>query len=370
MRFLNPKTRSGWIFSLALILFTWMHSLNWASAELTLNPMLQGPEVTPVFPNLIISGFSDINFSSTDESDTNSGFNQGQFILHFRSALSSKVNVFAETSLTVREDDVKTGLERIFIRLDQSDYLKMSLGRFHTPIDWWNTAFHHGMWLQTSIRRPEMTDFGGQFIPVHFVGGLLEGWVPSGGLNLHYTAGLGNGRDESISGAGGAGDVNDHRAWLIDLFIKPDHPFGLQAGGSFYRDKITPDAGREIEEWILAGHVVWQREDPEVIGEIARVHHNEEGAGGSFNNLAYYVQVAYRLPWWGAAWKPYYRFEYNNIPADDPAFDRDRYNRTSSIGGLRFDFTYLAAAKLEYRNQKPPDKSRIHGVFGQVSFTF
>ena len=69
----------------------------------------------------------------------------------------------------------------------------MSFGRYHTPINWWNTAFHHGQWLQTTISRPEMTQFGGRFIPVHFVGALVEGNAPAAGWNVNYQAGIGNG---------------------------------------------------------------------------------------------------------------------------------------------------------------------------------
>ena len=41
-------------------------------------------------------------------------------------------------------------LERLIIRYDLNDYFKVSFGRYHTPINYWNTAYHHGAWLQTS----------------------------------------------------------------------------------------------------------------------------------------------------------------------------------------------------------------------------
>ena len=130
-------------------------------------------------------------------------------------------------------------VERAIIRFDQSDELKVSFGRYHTPINWWNTAFHHGQWLQTTISRPEMVQFGGRFIPVHFVGALVEGVVPSGGWNINYQAGIGNGRGSVISRAGDAGDNNDVPALLVNVFTKPDRLFGLQVGASAYSDRIT-----------------------------------------------------------------------------------------------------------------------------------
>src|SRR2546425_487175 len=141
-------------------------------------------------------------------------------------------------------------VERAIIRFDHSDKLKVSFGRYHTPINWWNTAFHHGQWLQTTISRPEMVQFGGRFIPVHFVGALVEGGVPAGGWNLNYQAGVGNGRGSVISRSGDFGDNNNNRAWLVNVFTKPDVAFGLQVGGSVYFDRITSAGRPEFSERI------------------------------------------------------------------------------------------------------------------------
>ena len=142
-------------------------------------------------PALDIGGFSDFTFSATDQAGAKSGFSEGQFILHLNSHLSSKVTFMGELSLTAR-GDAGTGsppatgfngeVERSIIRFEHNDYFKISFGRYHTPVNYWNTAFHHGQWLQTTVARPEMTQFGGKFIPVHFVGALVEGPAAEGRL--------------------------------------------------------------------------------------------------------------------------------------------------------------------------------------------
>src|SRR5258707_10325413 len=88
----------------------------------------------------------------------------------------------------------------------------MSFGRYHTPVGYWNTAFHHGAWLQTTITRPDIVRFGGTFIPIHFVGFLAEGNIPSGGAGLSYNVGVGNGRGNVIFRPGDAGDNNNNRS--------------------------------------------------------------------------------------------------------------------------------------------------------------
>ena len=55
-------------------------------------------------PSLRLAGFGDFNFTATDQHGAKSGFNEGQFILHLSSALSSKVSYFGELSFTARTD--------------------------------------------------------------------------------------------------------------------------------------------------------------------------------------------------------------------------------------------------------------------------
>src|SRR5260370_13261521 len=269
------------------------------------------------YPSLKIAGFGDFNFAATDQHGAKSGFTEGQFGLHLNSNLSPKVTFLGELSLTARTDagtgsPPATGfnveVERSIIRFEQNDYFKISFGRYHTPINYWNMTFHHGQWLQTTISRPEMVQFGGSFLPIHFVGALVEGAVPAGGLNLNYNLGIGNGRSSVISKAGDWGDVNNNRAWLATVFSRPDRLYGLQVGASVYRDLITPIGGKAFREWIESAHVVWSKGSPELIAEFANVTHQEVGTTLQSNSQAWYVQAAYRLPWLERLVKPYYRF--------------------------------------------------------------
>ncbi|MFL6414769.1 MAG: hypothetical protein ACJ74Y_03765, partial [Bryobacteraceae bacterium] len=291
---------------------------------------------------------------------------------------SPRVSFFGELSFTARADaglgsppapGFNMEVERSIIRFEQNDHLKVSFGRYHTPINYWNTAFHHGAWLQTTINRPEMIQFGGSFLPVHFVGALAEGSFPMGGLNLHYSSGVGNGRGAVISRAGDFGDINNNRAWLVNLFAIPDHPYGLEVGGSVYRDKVNPAVGEPNREWIESAHVVWQKENPELIAEFSNVSHTVIGTGQQFNSQAWYVQSAYRLPGYARAWKPYYRFEYIHIPKGDRLFAVIP-DLAGSTAGVRYDLSNFAAFKLEYRNVRRPNVPRVNGIFSQLSFTF
>jgi len=343
----------------------------------------QATPPTSEYPSLRLTGFGNIDFAAQNKSEGPRGFSEGQFVLHLASALSPRVNFFGELSFTPRADagtgsPPATGfnaeVERAIIRFDHSDRLKVSFGRYHTPINWWNTAFHHGQWLQTTISRPEMTQFGGRFIPVHFVGALVEGGVPAGGLNLNYQAGVGNGRGNVISRGGDAGDNNARPAYVFNVFAKPDQAFGLQVGGSFYLDRISQPGLLEVDERIAAGHAVWQREDPEVIAEIADVRHRPVGGSRTSSSLAYYLQLAYRLPSAARLWKPYYRFEHIDIDTTDLVFSVPSNavaNLDGSTLGVRFDMSTYAAIKTEVRaRRRAAGQPRANGWFLQICFTF
>jgi hypothetical protein len=325
------------------------------------------------YPSLQIRGFGDVDFSATDQKGTTSGFNLGQLDLHLASALSRKVTYFGELTFNAQPTGYTVEVERTIIRYDYNDFFKLSFGRYHTPIGYWNTAFHHGAWLQTTISRPDLVKIGGTFIPVHFVGFLAEGNIPSGGAGLSYNLGVGNGRGSIISRPGDAGDNNNNRAWVANIYSRPAKLYGLQMGVSLYRDKITlpivTPNGNNFREWIQAAHVVWTKESPEFLAEIANVNHRNILTNAVTNNTAYYVQVGYRLPWFEKTLKPYYRFEHTHTPLSEQVFTNQ--DLVGSIVGLRYDISNYAAFKSEYRNSKRlPGEPRVNGLFLQTDFTF
>lgn len=330
------------------------------------------------YPSLNLIGFMDINFFANDDqtATVRSGFSEGQFVLHFTSALSSRLSFFGELSLTARRDALTSStavgfnpeVERAILKFSVNDFLKLSAGRYHTPLNYWNVAFHHGQWLQTTISRPEMIQFGGQFLPVHFVGLLVEGSAPVAKGSLNYNLGLGNGRASVISRGGDASDVNNNRAWILGLGFQPDAFYALKLGGAVYGDKVTL-ASSSHRELIASGFIAWTKETPELLAEYAQVRHRDLGNDRVSTNFGYYALVAYRLPVFERRWKPYFRWEKIKIDAADPVFSA-LGSREGFLAGLRYDFADLAAVKVEYRRQRKPDTPYVNAFFAQISFTF
>jgi hypothetical protein len=327
------------------------------------------------YPSLQIRGFGDVDFQSTDQKGTLSGFSLGQLDLHFASPLSRKISYFGEVTFTAEPTTYELNVERSFVRYDYNDYFKISFGKFHTPIGYWNTAYHHGAWLQTTIIRPQMIKFGGAFTPVHIAGIQAEGSIPSGSLGLRYSLAVGNGRGATFSKAGDSGDVNNNRAWLAQVTAQPASLMGLEMGGSYYHDELTPTPGVNFREWIAGGYVFWGKGRPEVLAEYENVHHTSVETAQTFNTTGYYAQVAYRLPWQENKWKPYYRFEYIHRPTLEPVWDitgtASVEDLVGSLVGVRWDITNFACFKGEYRKfRQAPGTPSVNGAFFQSAFTF
>ena len=226
----------------------------------------------PTQPEFNFMGFGDISYITRDDNDQG-GFMVGQAVAHMSAYLGPRLSVFGEFSLTARDTQYSSEVERLIVKYEFSDQFKLSAGRYHTPIGYWNSAFHHGAWLQTTVSRPEMIKFGSKIVPIHFVGALLEGNIPGNSLGLSYMAGIGNGRHANIARSGDAGDINGDNAWMVQLNTAPDRYFGLHAGVGFYTDEISPSDRPDIREKTVSAHVAWTKESPEIIFEYLHSNH-------------------------------------------------------------------------------------------------
>ncbi len=122
-------------------------------------------------------------------------FYTGDFDLLLTSRINDKASVLAEIVFG-EQDAQKFGvdLERVLLKYDYNDHLKMSFGRYQTAIGYYNTAFHSGSWLQTAADRPLIMEFAndGGPLPTQAVGVSVTGEIPSGKLGLNYIAEYGS----------------------------------------------------------------------------------------------------------------------------------------------------------------------------------
>ena len=323
----------------------------------------------PTVPVVHALMFGDADYLATTRKLLPAGFSLGQLVGHVNASLTDRLTLFGEVSATAQQASYAIEVERSILRYDFSDEFKLSAGRFHTPIGYWNTAFHHGAWLQTTIARPEEIKFGSQLLPTHFVGVFAEGSLATNALGLGYQVGVGNGRGSTISRAGDAGDVNGNRAWTVALSARPVALPGTQIGAAYYHDRVSPVTTPGAGEGTTSAYVAWEPGQAEAIAEYAGIRHSPLAGGTTTMNHAYYAQLAYRLSGVARAWKPYARAERITTDAADVIFAPLLLGYEGFTGGVRYDFAPYAALKSEVRRERLQNAGWSSALAFQATFT-
>jgi hypothetical protein len=334
---------------------------------------------------LRIRGFADVtlhgdNYHPPGQAGDTTSFSLGQLNLFVTSDISDRFKFLSEIVFEAGPDNtygVTTGItnefgvdiERYLLTYSYNDYFNLSVGRYHTAIGYYNTAFHHSTWLQTTTGRPLLFEFEdrGGILPIHNVGVEAYGRIPSGPLGLHYVAEVGNGREsrtplieEPVQNS--VSDEN-HKAVNLEVFARPIKIPGLQAGFSIYRDLLIP-FGHPVGETILAGHVVYHQNNFEWLNEALVIRHAVEG-GHVFETPGWYSQISRRF----RAYTPYFRYQYINGSIHEPIFP-DIGLRAGPSAGLRYDASESVALKLQYNYYSLRNQQAVQGLEAQVGFTF
>lgn len=322
-------------------------------------------------PKLKIRGFTDVTLHGSDLKGATTSFSLGQLNLFVTSEMSEKVQFLSEIIFEAGEDNA-TGVdvERLLLQYSHNDYFKFAVGRYHTAIGYYNTAYHHSTWLQTAIGRPFLFQFedDGGILPIHNVGISVSGRIPSGSLGLHYVAEVGNGRasrsplSEPVQNRV---DENNRKAVNFALFARPEAVRGLQTGFSIYHDRLTPAGSPAIAQTILAAHVVYARPGFEWLNEVIVIRHAPQGSPRVFHTPGFYTQISRRF----GAYRPYLRYEYVNAGGNEPVFG-DVGLRHGPSAGLRYDFTDSLAFKVQYDHTELRWQPAFNMLTTQFAFAF
>ena len=331
-----------------------------------LPPEAVAPPLSPDRVTFRILPFASVDVTSRSEDSGHAGFSIGPFDLYMTSRLSEHWSAIGELVFENGDNSLATDLERILIGWQASDYLRLRVGREHNPIVRWNTALHHGLYMQTPIERPSMARFeddGGPW-PVHFVGLLADG--RAGSIGLQYGAAVGNGRGAIPDEVQVTFDRNGNKAVTAWLGLAPPGLVGLDISLTGYADRLPAEAG-ELQEraWTLSGSYLsgpW-----EVRSEYGQIHHEATDAGPSNQTEGFYALAGYGLR--HGTVKPYLMFDHMDVPEADPFFagipDREGW-----VIGVRWDPDPRAALKAEYTSQRVGEGDRTSTVRAQLAVSF
>lgn len=339
---------------------------------------------------LRIRGFGDVSlvggsrqaYPPTNQLAQTTSFALGQLDLFTTSDISDKFKFISEIVFEGGPDNiygVYTGtvnaftvdVERYLIQYSYNDYFNISVGRWHTGIGYYNTAYHHSTWLQTTTGRPLLFQFEdrGGILPIHTVGVTATGLIPSGPLGLHYIAEAGNGRESRtpLTAEPVQNEVDDsnHKAFNFGVFARPERLRGLQTGFSVYHDILTPQNSNRIEETIMAMHAVVVRSNYEWLNEAMVIRHSIIGESKVYNTPGFYSQISRQF----GSFRPYLRYQYINAARTEPVFPDVGLNEGPSAG-IRFDASEFVALKFQYDYTVQRNQPNYSTLTLQIGFTF
>lgn len=313
-----------------------------------------------------LHGFADVGLSRSGENNPvygrgNKGFNLGSFDLYLTPKFGTNVRSLIELVFEIdRTGAVNTDLERLQIGYAFNDGATAWLGRFHTPYGYWNTAYHHGAQIQTSVLRPRFLDFEdkGGILPAHTTGAWATGTFHLGGGKLGYDAYLGN---ASHIDAGGtldmkmAGDAKYRTMGGVNAWYSPKALSALRLGVHGLRGTVEADAGNAVPGLtrlnMYGGYGVFLDDDWEALAEYYRFDNtNLTGGTGSHLSSAWYAQLGRSF----GSFTPYGRIERTSLDQADNYFAQQAngrsYNR--SVIGLRYEVDPKSALKVELNRTK------------------
>jgi hypothetical protein len=337
------------------------------------------PAVNEVAPRLKFNVFGDVGFEANDKKgNVSNTFEIGSLDLFMTSRLSERVSVLGELLFISSSDNsISPDVERLLLQYKQNDYFAVGVGRYHTSIGYYNTAFHQGAWFETAIGRPFMYAFDdeGGVLPLQEVGATAYGRIPSGKLGLNYVAEVGNGRNHLLGAepAQNAQDSNNGKSVNVAIFAQPTAVPGLQLGFSLYHDYVTFSDNINHDELISTVYAVFVNTKYEFLNEAMLVRHDVTSTGGPgvFHTPGFYTQFSRGF----GKYRPYFRYQYINAGADEPIYGDPTDGtvvgrRQGASVGVRFDFNQHAAFKLQYDRMTTRGEGSFNGLDSQFAFTF
>jgi hypothetical protein len=251
------------------------------------------------------------------------------------------------------------------------------VGRFHSPLGFWNTEHHHGAFMQTTISRPGIIAFEdeGGVIPTHIAGLLAEGSIDRDHGAINYAFGVGRGPEmESELEAVNILELRNggRLAASARLSYRPlDGSVGEFGGFAGYAH--IPVAGGTIDEsdqTVVGAFYKVETDTLRLLGEWFYVSNRFEGPAptrhASFS--AGYLQAEYRAQ---ARWTLFGRLEGTDSAKNDPYLDLIKeFLNARVVAGSRLELGKDQAMKLELSRNERQDDARFNQISLQWSMVY
>ncbi len=330
-------------------------------------------------PRVRMSGMGHLQYAFDKQGEaTSNRFVVGGLVLFLTSDITDDLRFFNETVFEFTESgEAVLDVERVLLQYTVSDALVIEAGRGHTALGFWNSKYHHGVWLQRTIDRPSMYRFEdeGGILPAHYIGLQVGGDLPVGPIGVEYHFTVANGRGDNVDSLQIVEDLNDQKALYFNLTLHPEFAPGLGIGGGVGVDKIVGRTTTDSTGMIIGGHSpiserlfnahLYYIEGPIFFASEATIVDHRNSMGQMAKILGGYAVASATF----GVWSPYYRFDFIEITDGETGhFFSGLEDEQRHTGGVRWDVVTFAAANLEYRLIKRLETR--HEVIAQMSFVY
>lgn len=300
-----------------------------------------------------INFFGDTSFGLAYRDELGSQFAIGTLGVRLVGELGESLDALAEVAFETTANGPLADVEQVALRWQHGAGL-LEVGRFHTDLGFWNTAYHHGLWLQPPIARPRALRFedDGGLAPVHWVGVHYQLSHETAAGTVRGVIGIGNGRGDIVDDVRVNSDTNNAKAVLLKVALRTEL---VEAGAGVIYDVIAPATVRpalpdeSLSELIGNAYVSLRAEGPVAIAEAYVFHHR--GDREAWTTLSAYGLVGYAIAEWLT---PYVAVDVISGADDDPFFTPDPaaaspVDVVEVLAGLRFETSTWSALKVEAR---------------------
>jgi hypothetical protein len=274
-------------------------------------------------------------------------------------------------------NEIGVDLDRMQVSYEAAPWLKITVGRFHTSLGYYNTAYPQGGAIYLlPIDRPAVADQhdNASIIPTSTVGLNFSGRLAAAAHNrFAYDLDVTNGRGVQSDDLANGGDHNN--AKMLNLRLRYEIG-GLIVGGNALVDWIPPRLDPltpqpdTLREQIFGLHLAYVEHPWHVIGEGYVIDH--VGPAATHRTLAAIAELGYTV----GRLTPYARYELARFPTDPDPFwspvlthQQERGNYDGLSAGLKFMPSDSFAVKVELEMNRAVTDTEYRAAT-QVAFGF
>jgi hypothetical protein len=338
------------------------------AVEQTVTQLTAGAAQRSEDPGVPLHGFADVGVGNHNATFPEYKLaNVGSLDFFLTPRLGAHTRALFELNFEVGDDgNVGVDLERAQVGYQFADSAMVWLGRFHTPYGYYNTAFHHGQQIATSLRRPRFLQFEDQggVMPAHTVGAWLAGSQRAGDQKVTYDLYVGNSQritdgtlDMNNPGnAHGSVIVGGNLGLLLSGALD-----GLKIGVHAFTTRIEDQDRVPVIVSRVRAYGAYAAYDTDRWEHIAEFYvfsnFNLIGQTGTHRSEAGFAQFGYRA----GPFTPYARYERAVLQQGDDFFAAQTLGSSyfREALGVRFDVDLKSALKLELAHTHDTDRDFV-----------